>query len=412
MLARSQETVFFMAIFNERVMAKGYAASLALLPLLAIIAPRAMAGLPAIIGLGGLIGLTISHRRLPAFELKSCIIVCAILSLSLCSALWAVDAGEVLGRTLKTVPVLIGLVLMVCAVQGMDKDGLREGTKFLPFAFITASLLMALEYVLDFPIYRALNAIPETQKINASFLNRGLIVLALTLFASTGVASEFGKHKWIWMAACLLSFMAAAFQGSSQSAQLGMFAGLFCMAMFPMRNKWAWRTLPVLIALLLFSLPWIAHWAFIYADQVDASSWLGKGGAYGAQRLEIWHFIARAIFAHPWLGYGTEAARVMTFDSQLRFFDSNTVLHPHNFGMQIWLEFGALGIALACAMFAWIVRMIESVPMPERRFVFAGFVTSFAVACTAYGMWQGWWLGLLTLVVAYMVMMVTTDENP
>ncbi len=400
-----------MTIFNERAAAKGYAASLALLPLLAVIAPRAMAGLPAMIGLGGFIGLSVLQRRLPRFEFKSCIVVCAILALSLCSALWAVDAGEVLGRTVKTLPVLIGLVLMVCAAQGMDKDGLRAGMKFLPFVFIVTSLLMAADYIFDFPIYRMLNAIPETQKMNASFLNRGLIVLALVLFAAIGVASEFGKHKWMWMAACLLSFMAAAFQGSSQSAQLGMVAGLFCMAVFPMQNKWVWRAVPVLIALLLFSLPWIAHAAFIYADDVDASSWLGKGGAYGAQRLEIWHFIAQAIFAHPWFGYGTEAARVMTFDSQERFFDSNTVLHPHNFGMQVWLEFGAFGIALTCIMFAWIVRMIERVAMPQRRFVFAGFAASFAVACTAYGMWQGWWLGLLTLVVAYMVMMQRIQED-
>jgi O-antigen ligase len=272
---------------------------------------------------------------------------------------------------------------------------------------------MAMEYVFDFPVYRLLNHVPATQKMNASFLNRGMIVLALTLFAATGAAMRAEKNKWIWAGACIAAFMLAAFQSDSQSAQLGLLAALLAMTMFPLQQRWAWRVLPVLIALLLFSLPWIAHWAFMYADDVDASSWMGKGGAYGAQRLEIWHFIAQAIFAHPWLGYGTEAARVMTFDSQMRFFDSNTVLHPHNFGMQIWLEFGALGIALACVMFAWIVRMIAHAPMPQRRFILAGFVAAFAVASTAYGMWQGWWVGLLTLVVVYMVMMVRAgDQQP
>jgi O-antigen ligase len=74
-------------------------------------------------------------------------------------------------------------------------------------------------------------------------------------------------------------------------------------------------------------------------------------------------------------------------------------LHPHNAALQIWLELGLVGaIAAAAAMLA-LGRRIRG-----DRATRAALAGTLLAACTVgsvgYGIWQGWWMGALWILVA------------
>lgn len=402
-----------MTAFSEQRTGKMMAIALAFAPLLALIAPRAMAGYPLLIGLAAFISLAFLHKSLPSINRPALIAACGILTLSLCSTLWAFSPEEALDRTIQTFPILLGLVLLISAAGNLDARAMASGIRLMPYILAFTGLIMAMEYWLNYPVYRMLNNVDVTKKVNPSLLNRGQIIMALTAFSAFATAwiLEKGWRRHILLASCIGTLAASAAFSSSQSAQMGLLAGALCMIIFPAEKNWAWRILILLIVGFLIALPWISYAAFVWADDINASKYFGNGGAYGAQRLEIWHFIAGKIFQHPLLGYGTEAARMMTFTTDKLYFDSNTVLHPHDFGLQVWLEFGALGIVLASLMLGWICEAIHKTPLPVRRFILSAFIVTLAVASTSYGMWQGWWLGLLILVAAYSVILTRISKS-
>ncbi len=395
-----------MFLTDEKKTACLFAAALAALPLLAICAPRALAGLPGMIGLAGFLALALHKKTLPVFNKPAVLISFGILALSLCSALWAGDPVEVLGRTGKSAPILLGFVLLESVIAALPADAVNKSMRLMPWSVILASAVLTIEYETGFPLYRLMNGIVPDAAINASLLNRGIVFLSLCVFP----AMAFCEKPWL----AVIVLCAAAlpvFLSDSQSAQMGLLAGLLCFAIFPRRHVWAWRGLAVLVASYFVLMPWMAQNAFAWADAVNASPYFGKGGAYGAQRLEIWHFISASIFQHPVLGYGTEAARTMRFVTEQRFFDSETVLHPHNVALQIWLEFGLLGIFAACVLIGWLLEKTRRMHDRARCFVLPLFIMTVAIASTAYGMWQGWWLGLLTLLAAYALMIGKTRPS-
>ncbi len=377
-----------------------YAAALALMPLLAAIAPRALAGFPALAGLAGFLAVAWQRRSFAGILNRPALLIAGLITgFSLCSILWSVAPGETFERSWKTAPILAGLVFMISTAVILPAQALRKGLRWLPHAVFGAAFLLTVDFVAGYPLFRMLNGFAQNASVNASLLNRGIVFLCLCVFPAMAVAQ---KKSLAFLIPCIAAVPVAL--SDSQSAQVGLLAGLACLALFPRGKNWAWRAAAAAVVVYTMLMPWIALMAFSYAGTIDGSHYFGEGGAYGAQRLEIWHFIADSIIRHPMLGHGVEAARGMHFLTQQRFFDSDTVLHPHNVVLQIWLEGGAAGIACVTVLLLWLLQKIREMPDEARRFILPLYVTTLCIASTAYGIWQGWWVGLLTLLAAYAVL--------
>jgi O-antigen ligase len=173
----------------------------------------------------------------------------------------------------------------------------------------------------------------------------------------------------------------------------------------PLRRAWAWKALALALFVYCAAFPWLALHSYQYQDIVNASPYFGNKAGFGAQRMEIWHGVAEKVMERPWLGHGVEATRSMRFDIT-KYFPGGTVLHPHNLPLQVWIEFGALGIAVLCAALAFMLRVIcMEMRGIARRTALPTFMMSLLIGSTAYGMWQGWWIGLLILLTMYFIML-------
>jgi len=136
-------------------------------------------------------------------------------------------------------------------------------------------------------------------------------------------------------------------------------------------------------------------------------------------RMLIWDFTAARIAERPVLGWGMEASREIpggrgnppaevldrmrvTDPARRAWFAEPHVqilpLHPHNAALQVWLELGAIGAAIAAAL-AWLLGVAAArAPSPAAA---AGVLASGAVtAMLSFGAWQAWWIaaGLLAVV--------------
>lgn len=121
-------------------------------------------------------------------------------------------------------------------------------------------------------------------------------------------------------------------------------------------------------------------------DDIRVQSW--------AIRTDIWRFAADRIFEKPFLGWGLDAAR--TFSPQIP-------LHTHNAAIQIWLELGAVGAAIAALFWLWLGGRIDAIEDRDRPLAAAcaacasGYLT---IGALSFGVWQEWWLALGALAIA------------
>ena len=125
-------------------------------------------------------------------------------------------------------------------------------------------------------------------------------------------------------------------------------------------------------------------------------------------RLLIWSFAGDRIAERPLSGWGLDASRnIPGGKDPIRAGKSWMPLHPHNAGLQIWLELGVPGAVLFALLIAFLWHCLASAEWP-RLFVAAagGSLAIASVACFAtYGIWQEWWLSVLWLSLFLVLVM-------
>jgi O-antigen ligase len=78
-------------------------------------------------------------------------------------------------------------------------------------------------------------------------------------------------------------------------------------------------------------------------------------------------------------------------------------VHPHDAALQLWLELGAAGVAIAALFFARLFGRIAAGVEEDRAMAAAcaGAATAYlTIGALSFGVWQEWWLALGTLAVA------------
>ena len=161
----------------------------------------------------------------------------------------------------------------------------------------------------------------------------------------------------------------------SQGAQFTALLFVLFLA-FPVRSKWAWRALKLALFAALLTAPLIATYLythFVSSDMLQNIAFFHKGA--GDSRLEIWYSVAQKIGENPFGGYGIDSTSQMTLDSPMHFWNSNNVLHPHNFTLQLWIEFGLMGAFLGGMVLLSILQVIAATEnIALRRIMLANFM--------------------------------------
>ncbi len=117
-------------------------------------------------------------------------------------------------------------------------------------------------------------------------------------------------------------------------------------------------------------------------------------------RLDIWRFTALEITGHPFLGWGLDSSRA---------WPDQIPMHPHDAALQLWLETGAIGVALAALFWAWLFVRIDGWVTEDRPAAAVMAATAAAyltIGAISFGVWQEWWLALGAFALAACAMLL------
>lgn len=326
------------------------------------------------------------------------------------SLLWTVAPVAIAARSLVGVigPALAGATL-VAAARRLDPGWRDRTATALLWGLSAALLLVAVAVALG----RAaeLRLADPSSAISLVFLmygrDRGTVVIALLLWTTLAEQVRLGHRRAAWLLGIAAALILAA--GPDLTVKAALLAGLASLLLV---RRWP-RTILALGALLMVTLVAVSP----LLTSLIPPPLLSFGHMPRAlwtlhHRLTIWRFVGGNIFHRPLVGFGLESSRILGGGQVLHLpqgVDEPLLpLHPHDGGLQVWLELGAVGVVLLiltlAAVAAALRRRAANTPPFAVGCAAATLVTGFVVAEASFGLWQSWWLSALWLGAAYAAM--------
>lgn len=388
-----------------------FMAGLALMPLIGVLAPRFLAFWPGIIGVAGLAAYPFVFGKMPPLPRNAFLWIAGILFLAGASSLWAIDGLYALERTFKVALILMpGAALLAVAIT-VPLATVRPYLMLCVGTAFAGALLCAGEILADFPLQRLLHGLEAGEPVAAANLNRSVIAVLCFLFTAIGMARVLSRGRLA--AGLLAAALIMVLVTQSQSAQLGFIFAVLCLFAFPYSRKKIWYGAAFILVAGVLAAPFLSIWMFdSIAAAVEVSPFFGRGDGYGSERLEIWDKVSRYALQKPFYGYGIEATRLIEdFDTQQIYRKGVTELHPHNFAVQLWIEFGVIGALAGAGFLVYLLKAISRASLPQARIALPTFMIVLSAAAFGYGLWQSWFIGLIIFTIAFAVLGMRLYED-
>ncbi len=230
--------------------------------------------------------------------------------------------------------------------------------------------------------------------------NRGLVTLALLLWPT--LALVFAARK-PWLALPLLALAPlAVFSGESAAAIVALLVGVLVFpvaALIPQTTRWL--GLAATLAGLAVQ-PWFGT---LMRNLLTGGFHETFKGAHSSDRVDIWLSFEAAARA-KWLfgnGFGSSVNLQNAAVAAQVPPDRVTMLgasHPHNAFLQVWVELGLLGAALAAVLITLLFHGVGRLRPALQPFALACLAAAAMVALVSHGAWQAWWWAALAACLA------------
>lgn len=366
-------------------------------PLLAYLAPLGFAPLLALAGLLALPGLKLTRTAAPPLLILVALALWAAVSMTWTPAV--VDLAKLKGygdiESLTALKLFLQVATYGAAVVGLralsDRGALRAGV-VLALGMVLLAVVAALDSLTGAALYQKLHVVtgesirPDLAMVKVSL---STYVLALLFWPTALVLWRTWRPGLIGVLA--VGTVVTSKICSSDACLVALAAGGAISAMVYVFGRNGAKVLVGLVAA-----PFVlAPVAVLVGVETGFVAWLHKlVPASWDNRLNIWTFAADHIQSHPFRGWGLDASRT---------FGLAIPLHTHNAQLQLWLELGGIGAALAGVFFAWlaygVVRLSEH-SRTEAAMAAGALVAYLVIGALSFGVWQEWWLalGALTLI--------------
>ncbi len=381
-------------------------------PVIAMFAPRVVGIAPPLIALVFFLGYKAAHGKWPIIPRAFLLWAAAFPALMALSALWSIEPAESLMRGVKTLPITLGGAILIALALKEDEDLQSKFRHYFPIAVFISVSVLAFDLYSHGAIYHLFHEPRADGRFSVSKLNRAAVVAALCFFPAMLCllhgASPRGERLFRGAAIAIILAL-ALWQTGSFAAQMALVAGALFFAVFPVRSKIAWPGIAGILIGLTFAAPWIAQIMFgMIAPMFAHTSFLSD--AYVTLRMDIWDFVSRRALERPLTGFGADATEfIKNFDSSGLYWKSKQVLHPHNFAIQLWIEFGVMGPLLMGAFFMDFLQKLSRQNAMDSRIMGGLFIAVLLISASAFGFWQTYWIGLMGFVWAAAVL---TRKNP
>jgi len=334
----------------------------------------------------------------------------AFLAWALVSILWSASpATTALSLLEALVPAASALIIAV-GLSGQTRH-FRSRTAALGLAFglALACAVMLVDLATGMSLQRVLGS-----RAQAFVLNRAILTV---LVVSTPVLWWLARDRLLPRSVYLAfgGLLAASVMSShSGAAVLGSACALLIYALARYAPRSAVGALLIGAFLSLGAAPIVGETLF---RSMSKAAHERMTGASSEARVAIWRSFEVVVRERPLLGWGFGVSPVIADDPRLRQIDPDTramlgVGHPHNAALQIWVELGAVGAALAFLVFAFLLRSIAQLDAHAAAPRLALVAGAGMVALVGHGAWQGWWIAGLGLAAVLFRTASEAGENP
>jgi O-antigen ligase len=385
----------------------------AILPICMVNIPRSYGFTPAISGLLFFVLYFCIGDQKPKLSIKTALLAATIIGISSISLLWAEYFETSKEKVFKLLALLPAQVLLISLATSLNKEQLKPLANCLPIGFLIACGLLIFEIITQGTLHNIIRGEDTFVVTDPDAFNRGAVALALYSFPVFALLS----NKLSKATAILVTFLpviAAISISEALASQLALILGLMFLFAFPYKNKISLKILKFAILTLILAAPFCVSFVYQnFAASLQEISFMANG--YAGHRLEVWDYVSRYAMQNPLLGFGIEATGdIKDFETGGIFYHLSDILHPHNFVIQIFIEFGFLGLAIAMGLIYALFTNIEKLSIAKQKIILPTLMATLVPAAFSYGLWQGLWLGLMFHIAAVTLMAATLadkDEN-
>lgn len=273
--------------------------------------------------------------------------------------------------------ILFSLVL-VWHVQFFDEVHIKRMFKALTIGCGLCLALVLIEYNFKQPVTAGVAHLMGQEKPPLYVLDRTLVLLSLFYWV---LIAFYRPPLWVVGITAVAAILGLV-HTSSQAATLSMPVGLLVYMMMALMMRLARPLLWFGLVIVFLTAPFMVLLITYFADQAKETIGLMWQMSNADIRLNIWRLTTISMLDHPWVGQGIEAT-----------FTLKRMLHPHNGILQIWIEFGLVGV---CFVLACVLRVFEKIrATPALTAVFFAWLSIF---CVSYSIWPAWWMATAGVV--------------
>ncbi len=279
----------------------------------------------------------------------------------------------------------------------------------------------------------ASKALTNSNGYNRDLFLRGVIILTLFLVPfSLLLPRLLTNKKALWTGGSLLFLVSTAIllRAHPSAAALAAIVGIVSFSLVYWKKSFG-----PLIGVFIGALTLFSPVIFVYfINEQTLLNYMHYLGTSAQHRLQLWHDLSLKILNSPFLGYGFNFSPYVTggrfraayyskktllngplsaahsviedgivpqsWGSIVYYGDSVFGRHPHNGFIQVWLEFGLVGVMLLLGLGYAFVRLLSQIQNREARSAsFALFFMYVVFWSISFGIWQNWMIAMVALTI-------------
>ena len=377
--------------------------ALSIAPLFAVHFPRFLAFWPLIVGLGFSGWWVFRLKEKLTLPRPYIIIAGTVAALCLLSSIWSINSQDTLKDAIRLAGILLLGAPLVALSTKLTLNDIRPYAHFLAIGLIAGAALCILDFCIDMRIY-AFTHDRIGERFTNAIMNRSIVYMTLCLFPALYLLAQstIPKEQKIMIGIVTSFYILILFYiGENQSAPLGFLMGTLIYFLFPHKFKAMHTVTALAVITTLFAAPSIVSMLYtLMVESPETLAFLKEGYPYN--RIEIWDFVIKYAMQSPYIGFGMESTKqVPDFHHARLYHTIPNVLHPHNFAVQLWMEFGLFGIIVYSALIFYLMKTITYQDVQPRKMFLSLFILFLSISAIAYGIWQSWWIGSIVILSAF-----------
>ena len=392
-----------------------------------IYAPKGLALLFILAALGIFILNVVDKRSLLIFDRRQVILFATLPALGLLSTFWSSDQSETALLAIILFMTLLGGTLLIKEAWSRSISDEPRENRLLVLGLTIGLVLFLVEMVSEAGPYQFFRGLLDedfrAQGAVLQMFNPGLSVTTLMLWPVLLLLVQANlRFLGAIVGLCVLAIL---HYSAASAPVLALACGGLAFTLTWVFHRNGPKIFVSLTIIAILALPWVPD--KIPDPRTSENSIIKYYSTSDFHRVVIWKVAAKHIQNKFLLGEGLDSSRRLYDEEDISLykaahlasgkkwsFSSEPIpLHPHNAGLQIWLELGAVGIFVVASLIFLLSKSIGNCRLNRLQTapIVAFSSNLMVISGLSFGIWQSWWLTGQLLASMTLAMVIARDRN-